>query len=295
MVAGEVSRVDEPTPMTPVGIICGAGGLPFAVADAVLRQGRPVVLFAINGWAEPANVARYPHEWVALGQFGRLRRLARAKACRDMVFIGTLVRPALGEIRLDLATMRLLPRIVSLMRGGDDHLLSGLGRIFEDHGFRLLGAHEVAPDILAPEGALTRRQPSERDQADIARGLALLRAIGPFDIGQAAVIADNHVLAVEAAEGTDAMLARIADLRAQGRVRSPAGTGVLVKAPKPKQDRRFDLPTIGAQTVDGVARAGLAGLAVVAGGTIMAAPDLMAAAADKAGLFVAGVRDEASA
>jgi DUF1009 family protein len=183
-----------------------------------------------------------------------------------------------------------LPRIARAYRGGDNHLISGAARIFEDHGFRIVGAHEVAPEILMPEGPIGSLRPSERDQADIARALALLAATGPFDMGQAAVVADNHVLAVEAAEGTDAMLGRIADLRGQGRIAAPAGTGVLVKAPKPQQDQRFDLPAIGPRTVEEVARAGLAGIAVIAGGSIIAEPAAVAAAADKAKVFVVGLK-----
>ena len=145
--------------------------------------------------------------------------------------------------------------------------------MFEQQGFRLLGAQEVAPEILMPEGALGRARPSERDRADIALGFDYLRATGPFDVGQAVVVAGRHVLAVEAAEGTDQMLQRVAEMRKNGRVRTPAGTGVLVKAPKPGQDRRFDLPAIGPRTVEGVARAGLAGIAVAAGSSIVAEPE----------------------
>ena len=165
--------------------------------------------------------------------------------------------------------------------------------IFEEQGFRLVGAHEVAPEILVPEGAMRRAAlPAERDRKDIARALALLHATGPFDVGQAVVVADQHVLALEAIEGTDDMLARIAALRANGRISTPVGVGVLVKAPKPGQDRRFDLPTIGPRTVEEAARAGLAGLAIVAGHTIIAEPALVARAADAAGLFVIGLRDD---
>ncbi len=148
----------------------------------------------------------------------------------------------------------LMPRIAAAFRGGDDHLLSSIARLFEREGFRLLGAHEVAPEILVPEGTLGRVPASERDRADIALGFDYLRATGGFDVGQAVVVAGKHVLAVEAAEGTDDMLARVAQMRANGRVRAPARTGVLVKAPKPGQDQRFDLPSIGPQTVDGVAQ-----------------------------------------
>jgi UDP-2,3-diacylglucosamine hydrolase len=275
----------------PVAIICGGGSLPFAVADAVLRRGRRAVLFPIRGFGDRAAVERYPHHWIALGQFGRLCRLAAAERCREMVFIGHLIRPSLHEIRLDWQTLRLMPRIVRLYRGGDDRLLSGIGSMFEERGFRLLGAHEVAPEILVPEGLIGNREPSERDRADIATGLAVLAAMGPFDIGQAAVVASGHVVAVEAAEGTDAMLARVAELRRLGRIRYPVGVGVLVKAPKPGQDRRFDLPSIGPQTAAGVIRAGLAGLAVVAGESIMAEPQVVAGAADRGKIFVVGIAD----
>jgi DUF1009 family protein len=279
----------------PLAIVCGGGALPFAVADAVLQRGRGVVLFPIRGWVDPQAVERYQHRFVELGQLGRFCRLAVQAGCRDIVMIGTMSRPAPRQIRLDWQTIWELPRIMALFRGGDDHLLSGLGRILEDHGFRLVGAHEVAPEVLMPQGAIGRRMPGERDRADIARGVAVLAAMGPFDIGQAAVVADGHVLALEAIEGTDHMLERIAALRAEGRVRNPRGTGVLVKAPKPAQDRRFDLPAIGPQTVAGAARAGLAGIAVTAGAAIIAEAGKVATAADAAGLFVTGLAPDGSA
>jgi UDP-2,3-diacylglucosamine hydrolase len=277
---------------SPLAIICGGGVIPFAVAEAVARRGRRAVLFPVRGWADAARVARFPHHWVAVGQLARFVRLAREEGCYEVVFIGSAVRPPLRAIRLDWLTLRYLLRVMASFRGGDDHLLSGVGRIFEEQGFRLTGAHEVAPEILVPEGAIGARQPSERDQKDITRALALLRATGPFDIGQAVVVADQYVLAIEAAEGTDDMLARIATLRAQGRIPTPVGVGVLVKAPKPGQDRRFDLPTIGPRTVTEVARAGLAGLAIVAGHTIIAEPAVVAQAAGEAGVFVIGIPDD---
>ena len=185
-----------------------------------------------------------------------------------------------------------MPRVLAAFRGGDDHLLSSMGKLVEQEGFTLRGAHEVAPEILVPAGLLGRSQLSEHDRTDIALGLDYLRAAGPFDVGQAVVVAGQHVLAVEAIEGTDQMLARVAQLRDNGRLRAPPGTGVLVKAPKPGQDRRFDLPSIGPQTVEGVARAGLAGIAVVAGSTIIAEPEKLVQAADRAKIFVVGMPAE---
>ena len=216
-------------------------------------------------------------------------KLFRAENCRDLVFIGTLVRPALSEIRLDWVTLRVLGRVWAAYRGGDDHLLSGIGRILEQDGFRMVGIKDVAPDLLVPEGCLTRTRPDENAAADIARGREVLRALSPFDIGQAAIVIDGHVVGVEDIEGTDGLLARVARLRKEGRIRAKAGRGVLVKAPKSGQDLRFDLPTIGPRTVEGAAAAELAGIAVVAGNTIVVEPQSMIEKADAAALFVTGL------
>jgi DUF1009 family protein len=285
--------VDAPE-RDPLAIICGGGSFPGAVAEAVARRGRRPVMFAVKGWADPKVVERYDHHWIAIGQAGRFFRLARTEHCRELLFIGTLLRPPLTQIRLDWQSIRLLPRMIRMLHGGDDRLLSGVARLAEEGGLRVIGIEEVAPDIIVPDGVLGRYQPSPRDRADIALALTVIAALGPFDVGQAAVVADNHVLAVEAAEGTDNLLARIADLRRQGRVVTPPGVGVLVKAPKPGQDRRFDLPAIGPQTVEHVARAGLAGLAVAAGNTIVAEAADVVAAADRAKIFLLGVREEAA-
>lgn len=278
----------------PVGIICGGGSMPFAVADFLAQRQRSALLFPIRGWADEAAVARYPHAWIALGQFGRFCRLARDAGVRDVVCIGTLVRPPVRSVRLDWATIRLLPQIYRLFRGGDDHLLSGIAHLFEQQGFNVLGAHEVAPEILMPEGPLGAARPSARDLADAAMGLSVIDAMGPFDIGQAVVVAERRVLGVEAAEGTDGLLARIAEMRDSGRIRMDRGVGVLVKAPKPGQDRRMDLPTIGPGTVAAAAKAGLAGVAVRAGGVLVAQPQAVAAAADAAGIFIIGVGEAAT-
>jgi UDP-2,3-diacylglucosamine hydrolase len=273
----------------PLAIICGGGSFPGAVAEAVARRGRKPVMFGVRGWADPKVVERYTHHWIAIGQGGRFFRLARAEHCREVLFIGTLLRPPLTQIRLDWHTIRLMPRIARTFRGGDDRLLSGIARLFEEGGVKVIGIEEVAPEIIVPAGTLGRYQPSPRDRADIARALEVIAALGAFDVGQAVVVADGHVLAVEGAEGTDNLLARIAQLRAEGRLTKPEGVGVLVKAPKPGQDRRFDLPAIGPKTVENVARAGLAGIAVAAGGAIVAEPAQVSAAADRAKIFFIGV------
>ncbi len=274
---------------SPVGIIAAGGPMPFAVADSLVANGRTPIVFALKGLCDAAAAARFRHHWIPIGQLGALFRLLRLEACRDVVFIGTMVRPALTEIRLDFKTLRVMPQILGAFRGGDDHLLSSVGRIFEREGLRLRGVSEVAPDLLMPAGRLTRRTPDAGAEADIAKGRSLLSALSPFDIGQAVVVIDGHVIGVEDIEGTDGLLARIARLRMDGRIRAKMGRGVLVKAPKSAQDLRYDLPTMGPRTVEGVALAGLGGVAIAAGQSIVADPQAMIAAADKAGVFVVGL------
>ena len=276
---------------SPLAIICGGGSFPGAVADAVTARGRRPVMFGIKGWADPTVVGRYAHHWIALGQAGRFFRLAKAENCSEVLFIGTVLRPPLTALRLDWHTIKLMPRVIRFFRGGDDTLLSGVAGVAESGGLRVVGVKDVAPELFVPEGVLGRVRPSQRDDDDIDRALRLIATLGPFDVGQAAVVAGGNVIAVEAAEGTDHMLARIAELRRLGRVTASPGTGVLVKAPKPGQDRRFDLPSIGPRTIELVARAGLAGLAVTAGSTMIAEADSAIAAADRERIFVTGVRE----
>jgi DUF1009 family protein len=278
-----------PAISSPVGVIAGGGAMPFAVADSLAKRGIAPVLFALRGACDPVRVERFRHRWISVGQLGRATRLFREEGCRDLIFIGTLMRPALSEIRLDVKTLRVLGNVIRSFRGGDDHLLSGVGRILERDGFRMVGIKDVAPDLLMPEGCITRATPADNAGADIARGRQVLAALGPFDIGQAAVVIDGHVVAVEDIEGTDGLLARVAQLRADGRIRAPGGRGVLVKAPKSGQDLRYDLPTVGPRTVEGAARAGLAGIAVIAGNTLAAEPQAMIEAADAKRLFVVGL------
>jgi len=274
---------------SPVGVIAGGGAMPFAVADSLAARGIAPVLFALRGSCDPVRVERFRHHWISVGQIGRIKKLLRSESCRDVIFIGTLLRPALSEIRLDWGTIRVLGRIWAAFRGGDDHLLSGIGRIFEQDGFRMIGIRDVAPEILMPEGCITRVTPDPAATADIAKGREVLRALSPFDIGQAVVVIDGHVVAVEDIEGTDGLLARVARLRDEGRLRAKLGRGVLVKAPKSGQDLRFDLPTVGPRTIEGTAKARLAGIAIIAGQTIAADSQGMIEAADHAGLFIQGL------
>jgi DUF1009 family protein len=175
-----------------------------------------------------------------------------------------------------------------LFRRGDNGLLVGLAAIFEREGIRIVGAHEAAPRLVAPVGPLGARAPSPEDETDVALGARLLEALSAFDAGQGAVVAAGRVLAIEAAEGTDAMLMRIAEMRASGRLRLAGPAGVLVKAPKRGQDLRLDMPAIGPSTIQNAAKAQLRGTAVAAGCVLIVDRVRSAREADAAGLFVAG-------
>src|SRR5215470_15650679 len=169
---------------SPVGVIAGGGAMPFAVADSLAARGTAAVIFALKGACDPAQVGRFRHHWISVGQIGKATKLFRSEGCRDLIFIGSLARPALSDIRLDWGTLRVMGTVLAAFRGGDDHLLSGIGRIFEQDGFRMVGIKDAAPDLLMPRGCITRAAPDGSAEADIARGREVLAALGPFDIGQ---------------------------------------------------------------------------------------------------------------
>lgn len=271
------------------GIVAGDGSLPFAVADAINAQGGSAVIFGIRGFCDPQRIAAYTHRWIALGQLGRLVTLLRQEQCREVTFVGGLVRPSLAEIRLDLGTLKAMPQIVAAFRGGDNRLLTGIGRLLEDKGFRMVGLQTLAPALLVPEGCLTRRKPDDASLADIRLGTSFLMATGPFDVGQGVIVIDGNIVCVEDIAGTDALLARVVQLRAEGRLRAKPGRGVLVKMPKRGQDLRYDLPTFGTKTIAGLAAAKLAGAALTAGKSLMPDAQAVVEQADAANLFVTGL------
>lgn len=278
----EQARQDEPQR---IGIIAGSGSLPAAVAADAEKAGYNPFILALAGNAAPA-VERFPHAYVHIGQVGRMLRVLRREHCARLVFLGGLRRPNLFRIRIDWGFVRYLPQLLRLMKGGDDAVLRGVARFFEERGFDVAAAHEIAPRLLAPEGVFSQASPTAGDMDDIKLGFKVTHELGLFDIGQAAVVARNYVLAVEAAEGTDAMLRRCAGLNSFGHKRRQ---GVLVKRPKPGQDKRLDLPAIGPKTIELAAEARLAGVAVEAGAVLLAEVEELVEKANRHGLFLYGV------
>jgi len=266
-----------------IGILAGGGPLPVRLIRSCRAAGHPFFVAAFEDQTDPDTVDGVPHAWVRLGAAGTLIEKLREAGVEDLVFAGGIRRPSLTALRPDTRAAALLAR-AGARALGDDGLLSAVIRELEEReGFRVIGPDILLPDDLAQLGVYGAVAPDAAALDDIERGIEAASAIGTLDIGQAAVVQQGLVLAVEAIEGTDAMLARCADLRRQG----PGG--VLVKMKKPGQEARADLPTIGVVTVDAAVAAGLRGIAVEAHGALVINRPAVVRAANAAAIFVIGV------
>lgn len=274
-----------------LAVLAGGGTLPARIAAAVRGQGREVFMVAFDGHTDPGSVEGLPHLWSRFGAAGTIIGRLHDEGVGEIVFAGPVKRPSFTELFPDWRTARFLAR-VGARALGDDGLLRAVVRELEEDGFRVVGLHELLKDLLTVAGPVGNRLPDAEAEHDIARAAQVARALGDLDVGQGAVVQQGIVLAVEAVEGTDAMLARCAGLA------RPGPGGVLVKVAKPRQDRRIDLPTMGVTTVENAAAAGLRGIAVEAGSSLLIDRAAVAEAADRLGLFVIGIevpiRTEAS-
>lgn len=264
----------------PLGIIAGGGGLPVRIAEAVAASGRPVVVAVLDGHGDAQAYGAYPSRSFRWGLVAQLLVWLKAQGVRQLVLAGTVSRPSILSLRPDAAGMKLLARVGRAAFSGDDSILRAVMKVLDEEGFEVLGAQEVLAGLLPPAALLAGAAPDELARADIQRGIAVCRALGLADVGQGCVVQHGLVLAVEAIEGTDAMLARCGPLHREG----PGG--VLVKCLKPGQSRLADLPTIGPRTVDGAISAGLRGLAFEANGTILLEREATIARAAAAGMFL---------
>lgn len=272
-----------------LALIAGNGSLPCQIAEALSSAGREFRIIAIKGEADERTRAQADTE-LGWGEIGRLYKFLKKTGCRDVLLIGGVSRrPDFTSILGDLGTLKRLPTIIRALAGGDDSLLTKVIRLFEVEGYRVVGIKDVAPQLLASSGVLGKVQPNQGDWRDAELALRATEKLGELDIGQAAIAVGGRVVALEGAEGTDAMLQRCAELKRIGRIRSKGRAGVLVKTAKPNQDLRVDLPTVGPMTIDLAAAAGLAGIAVEASGALIAEKEETLKKADNAGLFVIGI------
>ncbi|CAK0773125.1 UDP-2,3-diacylglucosamine pyrophosphatase LpxI [Azospirillaceae bacterium] len=265
-----------------IGVLAGGGDLPRRLIEAARATGREVSVVALEGQADPETVLGVSHVWRRMGAAGDILKWLRAEGVQELVFAGRVRRPSWTELRPDWRAAAFFAKLgVRIL--GDDGLLRAVSVGLEEEGFRILGVQDIFKELLAPIGPIGCLTPDDAARADIARGVEVARLLGRLDVGQAVVVQQGLVLGVEAIEGTDALLERCGLLRREGL------GGVLVKIMKPQQDRRLDLPTIGVATVIKAAAAGLRGVAVEAGGSLILDRAAVAVAADDKKLFVIGI------
>ncbi|MGD9479128.1 LpxI family protein [Shinella sp. G-2] len=281
--------VSRPEARDRLAIIAGGGMLPRYVADAARARGEdPYILALSNESAE--TWSGFDHEFISIGNYAGIGAAFRRQGIGRAVLSGWVRRrPEWRDIHAPLKALFILPSVVrTLLKGGDDTVLKMVIRLIEAEGVRIVGAHDIVPDLLGSEGPLGSVAPDGAAEADITAAAAAALALGRLDVGQGAVAVGGRVVALEGAEGTDGMLERVAALRAAGRI-SQRRKGVLVKLCKPGQDMRADLPSIGVETLRRAKAAGLAGIAVEAGRSLVLERDVLIAEANAHGLFVTGI------
>jgi DUF1009 family protein len=278
--------------MRKLGLIAGGGTLPVEIAEHCRRSGRPLFVIRLKGFAGP-ELSPYAGAEVGIAELGKCFKALKRAGCEAVCLVGNVSRPDFGALIPDLRGLAVLPAAIAAARKGDDALLRLMLGEFEKEGFAVEGANDVMEDLSLGSGPLGGVAPRDEDLADIHRALDVARAIGRLDVGQGAVVCRGLVLAVEAQEGTDAMLARVAGLPAPLRGHPGAGAGVLAKAAKPIQETRVDLPTIGPATVRAAARAGLAGIVGEARHLLVLEREAVIELADELGVFILGVEPAA--
>ena len=281
-------------PTDRVAVIAGSGRLPVNVAESLRAHGHAPFVVLIDGEADAhAGLDSFDHQRMTLEEAGALRGLLKRKRVTHVVLAGGIGRrPNIGSYRINLGLLAALPRLARALKRGDNGMLKLLIAHIEAAGMKVVGAHEIVPDLLAPEGAITQAEPEAGDWRDLEAVRKAALTIGALDVGQAAVSINGRVIALEGIEGTDGLLARTKELRGHGRIAN-LKRGVIVKCAKPDQELRADLPAIGPATVDGAHAAGLAGIGVEAGRSLILDWDKVVERADALGLFVVGLPPEA--
>ncbi len=256
--------------------------MPTEIIKHCNRSGIAVFTVGLETFADEEQLDGTPHIFARIGQAGKIIKAFKEHDVHDIVLAGGIKRPSLKELIPDAEGMRIVARL-ALKRMSDDNLFRAVMDEIEKHGFRVVGIEEVVPDMLFREGVYGKVRPGRDDMSDIERGWMVAKAIGTVDVGQAVVVQEGLVLAMEAVEGTDMVLSRASQLR------KPGKAPVMVKVLKPGQDMRVDLPAIGLQTIDLFIKYGIGGIAVEAGGILLIEREAVIKKADEHGIFIIGL------
>jgi len=276
-----------------IAIIAGKGSLPRTLAEDLVKQNKRPFLIGLGGQYEPW-IKDFDHATFEWGQVGGLFSTLKSNEITKLAMAGSMVRPTLNPFRFDFSGFLALPEVIVNMIGGDNSMLSGFIHMFAKRGITIIGAHEIMPELLTKPGIVCGGKIPQKARENIAHGINACKKLGELDIGQASIAVSGRVVALEGIEGTDAMIERVTDLRIKGKLREKGRNGVLVKSVKPNQDMRVDLPAIGPQTIQQVAEAGLRGIAIEAGHSIILEPEETLASANAKDIFIYGfdiVRD----
>jgi len=269
--------------MKKLGLIAGGGVLPTEIIKYCHRTGREVFAVGIEPYSWEDQLKAAPHIFAKIGEVGKILKTMKENGVEEIVMAGGIKRPSLKEIIPDWGGVKMLAKLAVKKMNDNDMFLAAIHEI-EEYGFKVVGIEDVVPEMLFQEGIYGKTKPSAEDMDDIQRGITVAKALGAVDVGQAAVVQEGIVLAVEAAEGTDMMLSRVAALKKQGKA------PVMVKVLKPRQDTRTDLPAIGLQTIRELHHYGLKGIAVEAGAILLIERDAVIQKADEFGIFIIGMK-----
>ncbi|WP_018687803.1 LpxI family protein [Ahrensia kielensis] len=271
-----------------IAIIAGGGKVPVQIAHYLRKNQQEPFIIMLAGEADPALYA-FEHEEISVAAIGKLVCVLKEQQIKRVVIIGSVRRrPKITDLRPDLSTLKFLGRFVSGLVSGDNELLSKIVETIEEIGVKVVGAHDVMPQLLAPMGKIAGSMPTASQRGSIARGIEAALALGVIDAGQCCVVIGRNIIALEGVEGTDAMLQRVADQKQHGRLTNTRG-GVLVKMCKPQQDKRVDLPTIGQSTIENAALAMLDGIAVHGDNAMIVDVEDVIKQADAADMFIIGI------
>ena len=274
--------------LTKLGILAGGGALPASIIDACRSINREVFVIAFEGHTDQKTCANIPHKWMSLGKVNAIIKQLKNEKCQEVVLVGQIRRPSLGDLKLDMRGIKILGNLRKKINQGDNAILSLVVKELEAEGISVVAVDDILPDVTALSGHISENIPDSRDHADIKLGCKVAMQLGTLDIGQSVIVQDGVVLGVEAVEGTDALIRRCKALKGQGKAKLQGG--VLIKIKKPEQERRADLPTIGLNTIRNSADAQLNGIAIQAAETLIVDPVKVVAEANKLQLFLFGMR-----
>ena len=275
------------SPMTKtLGIIAGEGEMPITVMKSAVLKKIPFVVLNIS----KRKIRRKSNIKVinlTVGEIGKGIDFLKKHKCQKIVFAGKPNRPKFSELKIDYKGLKYLPKIMSSLKIGDSAIFSSIINIFESQGFQVIAPQDIADDLVSKENFLTNKKPNKQDILDIKKGISIMKSIGKFDIGQAIIVSNGLTVAIEGIEGTDLLIKRSKILLDKLGSKSKK-QGVLVKLPKPTQDRRIDLPTIGTRTVKLCQKINISGIAIQSNGTIILEKTKTIKSANQKGLFLFG-------